>query len=40
MTMKEKVENIIGDFFERNKQYVIEVYIRMQLLVTGKEDIL
>lgn len=27
MIMKEKVENIIGGFLERNKQYVIEVYI-------------
>lgn len=27
MTMREKVENILGGFLERNKDYVIELYI-------------
>jgi len=27
MTMKEKVENILGGFLERNKEYAIELYI-------------
>lgn len=26
-TMKERVENILGGFFERNKKYAIELYI-------------
>ena len=28
MKMKEKVENVLGSFQERNKDYAIEVYIR------------
>jgi hypothetical protein len=27
MTMKEKVENILGGFLERNKDYAVELYI-------------
>lgn len=27
MTIKEKVENILGGFLERNKEYAIELYI-------------
>lgn len=27
MTMKEKVENILGGFLDRNKDYAIEFYI-------------
>ena len=27
MTMKEKVESILGGFLERNKEYAVELYI-------------
>ena len=27
MTMKEKLENILGGFLERNKEYAVELYI-------------
>lgn len=28
MTMKEKVENILGKFLERNKEYAVNAYVR------------
>ena len=40
MTMKEKVDNILGGFFDRNKDYAVELYLRNAVINSSMGKIL